>query len=186
MRDPEARPPDATRCNHDARQIYQGVMDRFAEVFFHSDLDLLCDLMILPSQMITFETRMVYRTRDDLRTYMDVVRRMIDRENVTTYLRVCLAARFVDADTIDGTHESHVLNGMRYIVPRFPVRCRLRRAGPLWKVNLAEHAVEDHAFIVPRLHNILRHTIDTGPACADGGAADPAHARTDPDTSPKP
>lgn len=172
------------------RRIYQDVMDRFNHAYFHSDLDTMTALMHLPVEIATFDSRMVLRTRDDLFRMMDAVRRMIDKENVTTYLRVCIAARHLDADTIDGTHESHVLNGMRYVHPRFPVRCLLRRFDGLWKVVSAEHAVEDDSFVVPAIIAALSHAKTTDFKQNGFPQLDPAaripHSGDDPDNDQTP
>lgn len=162
---PKPRQPDtaATGGEAQARAIYQDFMDRLNLSYFNDDFDLFRDLVHLPAVVGTFDTRMVLKTEDDLRRIMVSVRRFLQEKNVTTYLRVCLAARFVSDDMIEGTHESHALNRMEYVEPRFPVKSVLRRIDGTWKLVEADHAVENDAFLPATLLRNLSHTIELRP-----------------------
>lgn len=118
-----------------AREILQGVLDRINLAFFSNDADTFVALMQTPHRSATLDGVTVIRSPDEARHMFERFREYLAHQEVTAYVRVCLGARFVADEVIEGLHESHVLSGRAYVQPRFTVRTMMRRIDGEWRLT---------------------------------------------------
>lgn len=92
-------------CDAEARRIYQDVLDRMNQAYFDGDLGVYRQLVHLPFTLSTFDSKVELTTPDEVGLMFRNLRLFLSSKNITSYIRVCIAARFLDPDTIEGTHE---------------------------------------------------------------------------------
>lgn len=129
----------------EARALYQDLLDRINQAGFSGDATAFLEAMHTPHRIRTLDTAQVLDTPDDMRRLFRGFCDFLAEHRVTSYVRVCTDARFVDPDTVVGAHLSHVLCGPDYVLPRFRVQTVLRRIAGRWKLTETETLIHDDA-----------------------------------------
>lgn len=126
-----------------AREIAEYLLNRSGRALMSGDFPLFASCFALPQTMETFEGRRLISTRDDLLSVFEGVRAHLAREGVTEMARHCVAAAFIDAETISATHETRLIRGDQLIQRPYPVLSVVRRQNDLWQVGNTIYAIAD-------------------------------------------
>lgn len=125
-----------------AKQIYQDLLNRIAASYWNDDFAAYARMIAVPHKVSSFGPTAYIKTQSDLRRLFDDIRTFQSVKAITEYHRICLAARFITEDEIEGAHETRLLSGAQTIERPYPVRSILRRFGKSWMVCESDNAIE--------------------------------------------
>lgn len=126
-----------------AREISEYLLEETRRTIFENDFDGFLACFELPNVVETFEGTQTLETPNDVRRIYDNNKAYFARKGVTEMVRTCLAAEFLDADTVQSTHETRIVAGKIMIQRPFPVFSILRRIEGQWRISRSQYAITD-------------------------------------------
>lgn len=123
-----------------AKAIYQRVLDDIGMAIKSKDVASYTKLVSLPHRIETFEETTNIDTPEKLSLYFTRTVQNLEDLNVPELSRSCTMARFLDADTIRGTHETKLIDRRMVIVDEYFSLTTLTLEGQVWKVSVSHYA----------------------------------------------
>ncbi|WP_425100009.1 hypothetical protein [Tropicibacter sp. S64] len=117
-----------------AFDIAQDLIDRTGRGYFEDRFDIYAECFLIPHEFETFDGLRRIAHIDELRTLYDRMRNFHVMNGITGLHRRVVAARFVDEDLIQSTHESrHITAGSQLGTP-YVAMSNLQRIDGAWKI----------------------------------------------------
>lgn len=126
-----------------AKQISEDLLNRSGTGLMTGNFDLFAPCFALPHRVVSFDGERDLTSVDELRQVFDGVRKHFAERQVTLLHRTCVSAAFLDADTVQATHETRLIARTTIVQQPYPVLSILRRIGGVWQVARSEYAIVD-------------------------------------------
>ncbi|MBF9043986.1 hypothetical protein HKCCE4037_11650 [Rhodobacterales bacterium HKCCE4037] len=123
----------------DAKEVYQATIDILSETAMNGDFDLYAALFHLPHRLHTRQGVVVFETRAELQRAFDATVDSIARHALDGMTRVCVAARLVDSDRIEGTHRTWLTMDEKQIEQAYEGHLTLRLTDGVWRVAASRY-----------------------------------------------
>lgn len=127
----------------DAKAISQEVLDITGAALLSGDFDAFAACFSLPHEIETFEGTMTIKTMAELHERFDKVRGYFKANAVTDIVRHVMEADFVDAETIQHSHQTRVLSGPILVQAPYPSLSIMSQIDGRWRVTSSQYAIAD-------------------------------------------
>lgn len=153
----QSRPENVVFLNSSAHKLAEEYLNTTGSCFQTGDFDTFANHFHLPQEVETQKGQRQINTRDELKEVFQSVRDLFSETGITELVRVCLAAEYINEDTIVTTHESRMLAGTTLKKSPYPVISILRRIDGKWQFVHSNYAVAGD----PELNTVLMGPPDT-------------------------
>lgn len=131
------------KCRDDgqdrAHAIYQDLLDRINAAYNAGNFDLFQTLIGLPHRLTTLERTEELTGIEDLRALFDQFCSPLQKSGGTGFTRISAAARFIDDDTIEGTHVTRIKKGNVHMRGPYPVKSLLAHRDGRWQMIASDY-----------------------------------------------
>ncbi len=108
------------------------------------DFDAFMRHFGVPFIMETFDGKHLFQSRTEMEKMFHAVRQFYEENNVSSVIRECVAAEYVDHRTIATTHVTRMVTSDDTLFGRpYPAYSLTRRIGGTWQIQFCQYAVED-------------------------------------------
>lgn len=126
----------------DPRQIYQEHVDFLSDSLLANDFEGFASRISFPHHIQNVNAAFVSENLADLRRLFDQMHESLVLDRVTTIVRFCTQASFVQTDEIVGEHVSEILRGATRAVRPYRNRLRLIRSRDgVWRETNSANAI---------------------------------------------
>ncbi|MEL6792993.1 MAG: hypothetical protein AAFP78_06045 [Pseudomonadota bacterium] len=126
-----------------AKAVSEELLRRTGAAILSGDGDAFAACFVLPQTIETPEGAAALRTKHDLLSIFENVRRYMRERNVTIMERHCVSATWLSKDLIEASHVSRYLSGASLVQEPFLAISLLRRTDAGWKIADTKYDVGD-------------------------------------------
>lgn len=129
-----------SKAEESAQAIYQRLLDKIGAAIVEKDRGKYTNFFSLPHHLQTFEKVVVITDVAQLNHYFDKLVERLSDLGVSELTRYCIVAEFVDEDTIQGHHDTKLINRSLVILEDYVALSTLKRTDGSWKVSASQYA----------------------------------------------
>lgn len=126
----------------DPRRVYQDLIDKLTDAIVRRDAETFIACNALPQQVVTVAGQRIFETEGDLLESLNRFVHAIEVNGVTHVVRVCVHARALGPEHIEGWHKTYILRGANLVYTPHVTRQVLRHEDGLWRVAEIEAEVD--------------------------------------------
>lgn len=129
-----------SEVSRDAQRIYQCLLDEIGDAITQKNFNKYRDFFQLPHRLETFDSTVIIETDADLRMMFDIACQRLESGDVKELIRNCTIAAFSDPKTIQGSHETRLIDQNHRIQDSYTALSTLRLEGGAWRVANSQYA----------------------------------------------
>ena len=131
----------------DAREVHEHLLRVTCEAYFAGDEAAFVRRFVVPQTITTLNGRTRLETAQDVANLFHLQRMRNLRLGVTDMVRISIAAEYLDADTVRGTHVTYILRDRLLLSEPYPNTGILKRVNGFWMISDSEYGDEDPAWL---------------------------------------
>lgn len=139
-----------------AQRIYQAHLDDMGTAIAARDFVAYQTFFRFPHRFETMTEGVYIETPEDLRDFFDTLCAQLDQHEMPNMDRICKAASFSNARTINGYHQTRLVRHDAIVADSFAALCKLERHGDRWLLSHSQFAEGQAAMPTTVLARYLR------------------------------